>query len=111
MAEQRSPSRFRNTRELTQQMATIPGELECVGYEQITDLSAAVALNPPAGARLAFMIVEAAAVRYRTDGVDPTATVGMPIKANTIVMFDDGIFDKKFIEQSSGAILNVEYYR
>lgn len=110
MAEQRSSSRIRGIRELTQQVATIPGELECVGYEQIDDLSSAVSLTVPQGARLAFVIVEGANIRYRTDGEDPTPSVGMPLRANTIAMFDDDIRSKRFIEQSDGAILNVEYY-
>src|SRR6516225_9714539 len=53
-----------------------------LGYQQIAagGLTSAVPLpSIPAGARVAQVCAEAQAVRYRDDGVAPTAAVGMPI--------------------------------
>lgn len=49
-----------------------------VGYEQI-GLDTSSLLEVPAGAHLATIVAEGAAVRYRDDGNDPTAEVGMPV--------------------------------
>lgn len=95
---------------LHEQVAVIPGRLACLRYEQLSNLTTAVQLVPPAGAKVAYVIVQGNAVRYRTDGTAPTSAVGMPLAVGTLVMFDDNIEDKRFIEQNAGAVLNIEYY-
>lgn len=85
------------------------------GYQQITVLTAAVALTvPPAcgsKASLAVITAEAQAVRYRDDGVDPTAAIGMPMATGVTLNYEGSISKIKFIEQTASAKLNVSFYR
>ncbi len=66
------------------------------------------------GGSVVLMQAEAQSVRYRLDGVDPTATVGHLLLANTSVTINIG--DNKglainVIAASAGAILNVTSFR
>jgi hypothetical protein len=81
-----------------------------LGFQQITSLSAATALTVPAGATIAVIQTEAQAVRWRDDGTDPTATVGLPLSVGTQLEYSGNLAALKFIEQASGAKLNVSYY-
>lgn len=87
------------------------GYRKSYGYQRITSLSSAVALTWPPGARAARIVPETQAVRWRDDGVDPTATIGMPIAAGGEFIYapagDKTLF--KVIEQTSAAVLNVHY--
>jgi hypothetical protein len=82
-----------------------------LGYQQITALSAATALAPPAGATTAVITAETQAVRYRDDGTNPTATVGMPIAVGQPFTYTGNLAAIKFIEQTASAKLNVSYYK
>jgi hypothetical protein len=82
-----------------------------LGYQQITDLSSAVALTVPVGARIALVQAESADVRFRDDGTNPSATVGMTLKAGDPPFVYDGDLSKvKFILVSGTPKLNVSYY-
>jgi hypothetical protein len=82
----------------------------CLGYQQITSLSSAAGLTPPQGATLALIVPETNNVRWRDDGTNPTASVGMPIYIGASLSYD-GDFNKiKFIEVTASAKLNVSYY-
>lgn len=81
-----------------------------LGYEQITSLSAAAALTVPAGAAVAVIEAETQAVRWRDDGTDPTATVGMPLPTGRVFVYAGALSAIKFIEQAASAKLNVNYY-
>ena len=82
----------------------------CLGYQQITSLSAATGLTVPQGATLALIVPETQNVRWRDDGTNPTASVGMPIFVGASLSYD-GDFDKiKFIEETASAKLNISYY-
>lgn len=89
-----------------------------LGYQQITSLSSATALTIPqkdtnglAGSpRIAIITPEAQAVRWRDDGVAPTASVGMPLAAGVTLQYDGDLTKIQFIEQTSGAKLNITYY-
>lgn len=82
-----------------------------LGYQQITDLSASTGLTVPAGAKYAVIVAEAQAVRYRDDGTDPTATVGMPLAVGAQMVYSGTLSALRFFEQTGGANLNVLYYR
>lgn len=82
-----------------------------LGYQQITGMSGATNLTVPAAARLAEIVVEAQGVRYRDDGVAPTATVGIPVASGVSFQYSGNLSAIQFIQQTSGAILNVSYYR
>lgn len=85
------------------------------GYQQITSLSAAIALTVPTNCggtvSMATITPEAQAVRYRDDGTDPSATVGMPMAVGVTLVYEGRITAIKFFEQTGGAKLNVSYYR
>jgi hypothetical protein len=80
--------------------------------EFITDLSAAVGFSQiPAGALFAVVQAETQNVRYRDDGTDPTASVGMLLIANTAMRYEGDLTKIKFKETSASAKLNVSYYK
>ena len=89
-----------------------------LGYQQITSLSASTALTVPqrdlnglAGTpRIAIITPETQGVRWRDDGVAPTATVGMPLAAGVTLQYDGDLTQIRFIEQTASAKLNVTYY-
>jgi hypothetical protein len=89
-----------------------------LGYQQITSLSSATGLTIPqqdlnglAGSpRIAIITAEAQGVRWRDDGVAPTATVGMPLAAGATLQYDGDLTKIKFIEQTASAKLNISYY-
>jgi hypothetical protein len=82
----------------------------CLGYQQITLLSASTALTVPLGATLAVIIPESQAVRWRDDGTAPTGSVGMPLAIATTLSYDGDLSRIRFIEQAASAKLNVSYY-
>lgn len=82
----------------------------CLGYQQITSLSAATGLTVPQGATMAVITPETQSVRWRDDGTNPTASVGMPIAIGAYLNYDGDLNRIKFIEQSASAKVNVSYY-
>lgn len=91
-------------------LSLVPPGLSILEYEQITDLAAATDLEPPEGATFALVQVNAGVVRYRRDGVSPTASVGMLAYATSPPM-PFSIFDGlEFIQTAASASLNIEWY-
>jgi hypothetical protein len=91
----------------------------CLGYQQITSLSSATGLtvptrDPSTGANVkanfALITAEAQNLRWRDDGVDPTSSVGMPLAAGVTLQYDGDLSRIKFIQQTSGGIVNISYY-
>lgn len=82
-----------------------------VGYQQIAVLTTSQSLTVPAGAVFAVFTPEAQAIRYRDDGIAPTALVGMPVAVGVSVQYTATLSKVQFIEQTAGAKLNVSYYR
>lgn len=82
----------------------------CLGYQQITSLSASAALTVPAGATMALIVAETQAVRWRDDGTAPTASVGMPLGTGVSLSYDGDLKAIRFIEQTASAKLNISYY-
>jgi len=81
-----------------------------LGYQQLTALGTASALTVPDGARLALLQAEGADVRWRDDGTDPTATVGMMLAVGTVMLYTGDLTAFRAIETAAGAKLNVSYY-
>ena len=89
-----------------------------LGYQQITALNAATFLTVPvknlsglAGRpSIALITPEAQAVRWRDDGVAPSATVGMPLAVGVTLQYDGDLTQIQFFEQAGGAKLNISYY-
>lgn len=84
---------------------------DALGYQQITSLSSATALTIPAGTTLAVIRCETQSVRWRDDGTNPTATVGMLMLAADSPLYYTGQLPLiKFIEATASAKLNISYY-
>jgi len=89
-----------------------------MGYQQLGTLSSAIGLDVPprtpngssAKANFALIIAETQNVRWRDDGVDPTASVGMLLVAGTPLQYDGDLSKIKFIETTASAKLNISYY-
>jgi hypothetical protein len=58
----------------------------------------------------ALITPETQAVRWRDDGVAPTASVGMPLAAGVTLQYDGNLKNIQFIEQTGSAKLNISYY-
>ena len=81
-----------------------------LGHEQITSLSAAAALTVPAGAQVALITAQTQAVRFRDDGIAPTAAIGLPLAAGDTLTYEGDLSAIQFIEQTASAALNIAYY-
>lgn len=93
-------------------MTTVQGFLEPVGYTQITDVSSAVGVGTiPVGTKLAMIQPTAQNVRWRDDGSSPTATVGMLLVANDMLVYSGPLASIKFFEAAGGAKLNISFYK
>ena len=91
----------------------------CMGYQQISSLSSATGLtvpevNPVSGLKamptIALITPETNTVRWRDDGTNPTASVGMPLAAGVTLQYDGDLKKIKFIEQTASAKINISYY-
>ena len=89
------------------------------GYQQIVGFAASTALTVPTRdlngiattPTVAMIIAEGQAVRWRDDGVAPTATVGMPLSVGAVLMYDGDLKQIRFCPQVSTSTLNVSYYK
>ena len=86
-------------------------ELIPKGYQQLTNITSATSLAVPVGASLAIIQAEDQDARWRDDGVDPTASVGMLIKVGEdpkrLVTNLNAV---RLINATAGTIVNVQYY-
>lgn len=98
---------------------TLKAITSCLGYQQITSLSSASGLTVPTRdpstglsvtANFALITPETQGVRWRDDGIAPTASVGMPLAAGVTLQYDGDLSKIKFIEQTASAKLNISYY-
>ncbi len=97
---------------------TLKAVTSCMGYQQITSLNAAAGLTVPAvdlsgnkqQPTFALIVAETQGVRWRDDGVNPTASVGMPLAVGVPLQYDGDLNQIKFIEQAASAKLNISYY-
>jgi hypothetical protein len=81
-----------------------------LGYQQYTSLSAATGLSPiPAGTIYIVVTVESAGIRWRDDGTNPTASVGMPVSSGASFSYTANFAAIKFIQQSASATIDVYY--
>ncbi len=89
-----------------------------LGYQQLTSLSGSTALTVPTtsdGNSALTAIIEcdsvaAKGVRWRDDGIAPTATVGMELLPGASLAYTGTLSKLRFIEVSASAKLNVSYY-
>lgn len=90
-----------------------------LGYVQIVAATLASAVGIvngtnvapiPAGVKRMVMQAEVANVRWRDDGVDPTAAVGMILAAGDIVEYTGNVAAIKFIAVSGSPLVNLSFY-
>jgi len=90
------------------------------GYQQIVGLAASTGLTIPTRSSqtgiagtptVAIITPEGQAVRWRDDGVAPTATVGMPLAVGAVLIYDGDLTRIRFFQQAATATLNVSYYK
>jgi hypothetical protein len=96
----------------------VKGITTCMGYQQLSSLSSATGLTVPTQtpngsatkANFAIIVAETQNVRWRDDGTDPTASVGMLLVAGVPFQYDGDLSRIKFIETPASAKVNVSYY-
>ena len=82
-----------------------------LGYQQITSLAAAVGFSSvPTGAEFVRIQCEDQAVRWRDDGTDPTASVGMLLYPDCLIEYEGSLAAIKFIETAASAKVNCTFY-
>lgn len=90
---------------------TIRGPLAPAGFVQMTTLSASSALSSiPNDVKLVHIQAESQSVRWRDDGVAPTAAVGMLLAAGSTLVYEGKPSALRVIETALSAKLNVTYY-
>jgi hypothetical protein len=83
-----------------------------VSNEMISDLSSAVSLTIPAGANAAWVQAQAQVVRYWLDGSTPTSSAGLMLAVGDMIEIEqDQLAGFRAIEQTSGAVLAVAYFK
>jgi hypothetical protein len=85
-----------------------------LGYQQIAAFSGAVSLTVPSGATFAVIAAETETVRYRDDGVAPTANVGQPLAVFGTAppfLYSGNLAAIQFIPASGTATLDISYYK
>jgi hypothetical protein len=77
-------------------------------------LTSTTSLTVPSGTTIAQICVETAGVRYRDDGVAPTASVGIPVVATSSTpacfQYAGPLSAIQFIALSGSPTMNVSYY-
>lgn len=92
-------------------MAGVYAKLRPLGYFQDTTIDAASTLGTiPAGASRAMIKVAAQAARWRDDGVDPTAAIGMPLAVGEVLNYDGNLNAFRIISSVAGSELNVAFF-
>ena len=90
----------------------IDGYMEPNGYTQVTTLTSSTSLGTiPAGTKLVMIQAESQDVRWRDDGVAPTASVGMVIPAGQTLTYTSNAAAFRAIEAAASAKLNVTFYK
>lgn len=87
-----------------------------LGYCQLTSVDTSTLISScsggiPAGATSALIVAEAQAIRYRDDGVAPSATVGMPLAVGATILYPGTLSAVRVISQTAGAKVNILFYK
>lgn len=86
------------------------GIADSLGYVQLPCVTAS-SVTLPQGTQFMLIIPEGAAVRWRDDGVNPTAAVGQPLAVGQELTYDaKSAANLKIIQQAATALLNITFY-
>lgn len=92
-------------------VSSAPGTASPLGFQRIgPGIAVSTALTVPAGATFAEIICETQPVRWRDDGVAPTASIGMPLGQDASLTYSGSLSAIRFIEQTPQATLSISYY-
>lgn len=81
------------------------------GYRRVSASGSVFSLpDPPEGTRRAIVQAEGGDLRWRDDGTDPTANLGMRIPAGGELRYDGADMAVLKLFGASGAIANISYY-
>lgn len=88
---------------------------DCLGYTQVLAAATTTAFNLtiPVGGLKPTMVrlqAETQALRYRDDGTDPTASVGMLIPVGAALEYTGDLNNLRLINAVAGAICNYSLY-
>lgn len=82
-----------------------------LGYQQVVGAPTTTTLTIPTGGAIAMILTTTTnAIRWRDDGVAPTATVGYPLAAGAELEYTGQLNKFQFIEQASAATVDISYY-
>jgi hypothetical protein len=81
-----------------------------LGYQQIIGAVAATALTVPAGSVYCIIQTEAQALRWRDDGVNPTAAIGYPLAVGNELVYTGQLDAFRLIQIAATATINICYY-
>lgn len=85
--------------------------MRSLGYQEMNSLAAATALpSVPSGTVEAFIVCETQNVRWRDDGTNPTASVGMLLIPSQPFPYIGSIPALKLIQTTASAACHVTYY-
>lgn len=82
-----------------------------LGVFQFTVATATALPTIPSGASEAFVVCETQPVRWRDDGTNPTASIGVLLPINTAFPYIGSLARIKFIETTASATCSVSYYQ
>lgn len=85
--------------------------LTSTGFQQVASFSTATGFTPPSGSTTCFIQTESNSVRFRTDGTNPTATVGQLLAVGALLIETANLPGIKFIPTSGTATLDVDCYK
>lgn len=82
-----------------------------LGCHQLASFSTSTSLTVDTGATFAAGSVEGNSVRYRDDGVAPTASVGIVLAAGANFYFSENLSNMQFIPTTGSATIDYCDYR
>lgn len=88
------------------------GKWQVQGFEQITGLSTAKGITDAGILAAQFIVIVPTAqiVRYRDDGTDPTATVGISLAVGVPFIYAGDLSAIKFFEAAASGVLDIVGY-
>lgn len=97
------------------QERTATGFIAPLGYCQLTSVASSTLVSScsggiPARTAWAIICIDTNAIRWRDDGVAPTAAVGMPITAGQCFYYSGTFATLRVIAQTGSPVVNISFY-
>lgn len=80
------------------------------GFQQVASFSTSTGFTPAAGSKICYIQAEGNPVRYRTDGVAPTATIGQLLPTGVQLAETASLSTIRFIPTTGSSTLDVDCY-